>query len=453
MILKFINKVFHRKNANYESPPQPTIISRNQHGIQRQQIAPCALKIVTQLQQAGHVSYIVGGATRDMLLGFAPKDFDVATNATPEQIRHIFRRSRIIGRRFRLVHVMCGAEIVEVSTFRGNSKIDESVQVDQHGRLLHDNVFGTQQEDAARRDFTVNALLYDPEKEEIIDYVNGYADIQAKKLRIIGDPEQRYREDPVRMLRAVRLASKLGLHIEENTVLPISKLAPLLQNVPESRLFDEMLKLLLSGCALTCVTELRARGLHHGLLPLLDTILEQPLGKQFITLALKNTDERIQQNKPVSAGFLFATLLWHEVLSSWNVLRSRGEQTFPALFSAINQTLAIQHKKLAIPQRFYSVMQEIWTMQPRFEMRVGRRPFQLVSHPRFRSAYDFMLIRCESGELDPGLKAWWEAFIIADQAQREQMMTELPAIKSKKRRRRKKTTLKNKTAMPAVTTV
>ena len=172
-----------------------------------------------------------------------------------------------------------------------------------------------------------------------------------------------------------------------------------------------------------------------------------------VTLALKNTDERIQQSKPVSAGFLFATLLWHEVLSSWNALRGRGEQTFPALFSAINQTLAIQHKKLAIPQRFYSIMQEIWTMQPRFEMRVGRRPFQLISHPRFRSAYDFMLIRCESGELDPGLKAWWEAFIIADQAQREQMMTELPAIKSKKRRRRKKTTLKNKTAMPAVTTV
>lgn len=451
MILKFINKVFHRKNANYESSQQPTIISSNQHGIQRQQIAPCALKIVTQLQQAGHASYIVGGATRDMLLGFTPKDFDVATNATPEQIRHIFRRSRIIGRRFRLVHVMCGAGIVEVSTFRGNSKIEDAAQVDQHGRLLHDNVFGTQQEDAARRDFTVNALLYDPEKEEIIDYVNGYADIQAKKLRIIGDPEQRYREDPVRMLRAVRLASKLGLHIEENTALPISQLAPLLQNVPESRLFDEMLKLLLSGRALTCVTELHARGLHHGLLPLLDVILEQPLGKQFITLALKNTDERIQQNKPVSAGFLFAALLWHQVLSSWNTLRGRGEKTFPALFSAINQTLAIQHKKLPIPQRFDSIMQEIWAMQPRFEMRVGRRPFQLISHPRFRSAYDFMLIRCESGEFDSELKTWWEKFVVADQAQREQMMAELSTTKPKKKRRRKKMTPKNAIAIPAVT--
>lgn len=453
MILKFINKVFHRSNANHAPLPQPTIISRNQHGIQKQHIAPCALKIVTQLQHAGYASYIVGGAARDMLLGFTPKDFDIATNATPEQVRNIFRRSRIIGRRFRLVHVMCGADIVEVSTFRGNSKIEDTAQIDQHGRLLHDNVFGTQQEDAARRDFTVNALLYDPEKEEIIDYVNGYADIQAKKLRIIGDPDQRYREDPVRMLRAIRLASKLGLHIEENSALPISKLAPLLQNVPESRLFDEMLKLLLSGNALTCITELRARGLHHGLLPMLDTILEQPLGKQFVTLALKNTDERIQQDKPVSAGFLFATLLWHEVLSNWNTLRGRGEKTFPALFSAINQTLAIQHKKLPIPQRFDSIMQEIWTMQPRFEMRVGRRPFQLITHPRFRSAYDFMLIRCESGEFDPELKAWWERFIAVDQVQREQMMTELPTAKTKKRRRRKKTTPKNKPSASAVTSI
>jgi len=453
MILKFINKVFHRNNANFASPSQPTIISRSQHGIQSQHIAPCALKIVTQLQLAGYASYIVGGAARDMLLGFTPKDFDIATNATPEQIRHIFRRSRIIGRRFRLVHVMCGADVVEVSTFRGNSKVEDTAQIDQHGRLLHDNVFGTQQEDAARRDFTVNALLYDPKKEEIIDYVNGYADIQAKKLRIIGDPDQRYREDPVRMLRAIRLASKLDLHIEENSALPISKLAHLLQNVPESRLFDEMLKLLLSGCAVTCITQLRARGLHHGLLPMLDTILEQPLGKQFITLALKNTDERVQQNKPVSAGFLFAALLWHEVLSSWNTLRSRGEKTFPALFSAINQTLAIQHKKLPIPQRFDSVMQEIWTMQPRFEMRVGRRPFQLISHPRFRSAYDFMLIRCESGEFDPELKTWWEKFIVADQTQREQMMTELPTTKTKKRRRRKKNTSQNKTSAPAVASI
>lgn len=438
MILKLLNKVFNRKSSHYESAAQPIVISRQHHGIQRLQIAPCALKIITQLQQAGYSSYIVGGAARDLLFGFTPKDYDVATNATPEQIRRIFRRSRIIGRRFRLVHVMCGSDIVEVSTFRGSSKIDDAAQTDPHGRLLHDNVFGTQEEDAARRDFTVNALLYDPNKEEIIDYVNGYGDIQAKKLRIIGDPTQRYREDPVRMLRAIRFASKLGLQIDDSTAQPISELAPLLQNVPVSRLFDEMLKLLLSGHALACVTELRARGLHHGLLPMLDVILEQPLGKQFITLALKNTDERVQQNKPVSAGFLFATLLWHEVLSNWNTLRNRGEKTFPALFSAISQTLAIQHKKLAIPQRFDTIMQEIWTLQPRFEMRVGRRPFQLIAHPRFRSAYDFMLLRCESGEFDIELKTWWEDFLDADPEKREQMLVKSPLTKTKRRRRRKK---------------
>ena len=442
MIRNFLRKLFN----NHKEPVPPStavklrVITGKQHGVRSSQITPCAAKITASLQRAGFSAYIVGGAVRDLLLGLMPKDFDVATNATPEEVRQLFRRSRIIGRRFRLVHVMCGAETVEVSTFRGSApNDDESVQLtDQHGRLLRDNVFGSQEEDALRRDFTVNALFYDPVKEEILDYLNGFEDIKVKKLRIIGDPVQRYREDPVRMLRAVRLATKLGMQIDAQTAQPIGDLAPLLQNVPPSRLFDEMLKLLLSGHALPCVVELRTRGLHHGLLPMLDVILEQPLGERFITIALKNTDERVLQDKPVSPGFLFATLLWHEVLSNWNALRASGEKTFPALFKAMDQVLSLQHEKLAIPRRFDAIIQEIWSMQPRFEMRSGRRPFQLLTHPRFRAAYDFMLLRYESGELDAELCEWWKRFLATDNAGREQMLLKQPVPKKRRRRSRKK---------------
>ncbi|MEK6596656.1 MAG: polynucleotide adenylyltransferase PcnB, partial [Pseudomonadota bacterium] len=243
---------------------------------------------------------------------------------------------------------------------------------------------------------------------------------------------------PIRLLRAVRLASKLDMQIEAETAKPIGDLAPLLQNVPPSRLFDEMLKLLLSGHALSCVVDLRTRGLHHGLLPMLDVILEQPLGERFITIALRNTDERIRQNKPVSPGFLFAILLWHEVLSSWNALQTSGEKPLPALFKAMDEILSIQHKKLAIPRRFDAVIQEIWSMQPRFQARTGRKPFRLIAHPRFRAAYDFMLLRCESGELDEELGEWWKTFLSADNEKREKMLLKETSPKKGKRRRSRK---------------
>lgn len=444
MIRKLLNKVFGRNTSTPKSATKLTIISSKRHGIRRNQISPRALKITQQLQGAGYTAYIVGGAVRDLLLGLVPKDFDVATSATPEEVHKLFRRSRIIGRRFRLVHVMCGAETIEVSTFRGPSSDDEDSTAipltDQHGRLLHDNVFGSQEEDAVRRDFTINALYFDPIKEEIIDYLNGFEDINAKEMRIIGEPEQRYREDPVRLLRAVRLAAKLGLQIETETAKPIGDLAPLLQNVPPSRLFDEMLKLLLSGHALSCLVELRARGLHHGLLPMLDVILEQPLGERFITIALKNTDDRIRQDKTVSPGFLFATLLWHEVLSCWNSLQSAGERPMPALFKAMDQVLTQQHKNLAIPRRFDAVIQEIWAMQPRFEARIGRKPFRLLTHPRFRAAYDFLQLRCESGELDIEVGHWWKKFIVSDPDAREKMLSAPSTGKKKRRRRSRKNT-------------
>lgn len=451
MIRKFLNKVFNRQAPASISLSKLSIIPSKSHGIRRNQITPCVLKIALNLQQAGFSAYLVGGAVRDLLLGLIPKDFDVATNATPEEVHKIFRRSRIIGRRFRLVHVMCGAETVEVSTFRGPSPDDEDdpasiQQIDQHGRLLHDNVFGNQEEDAKRRDFTVNALFYDPAKEEILDYLNGYEDIKAKKMRIIGDPVQRFREDPVRLLRAVRLAAKLDMQIETETAKPIGDLAPLLQNVPASRLFDEMLKLLLSGHALSCIVELRARGLHHGLLPMLDAILEQPMGERFITLALQNTDERVRQNKPVSPGFLFAILLWHEVLLYWNSLQTTGEKPLPALFKAMDHILSLQHKKLAIPRRFDAVIQEIWAMQPRFEARVGRKPFRLLAHPRFRAAFDFMLLRCESGELNMEYGDWWKAFLSADNAAREKMLPmQATAKKGRRKRSRKKSSSSSNT--------
>ena len=445
MIRKFLRKVFNRETPTPKLTAKLSTIPFKHHGIRRNQINPCALKIATHLQQAGFSAYIVGGAVRDLLLGLTPKDFDIATNATPEEIHKLFRRSRIIGRRFRLVHVMCGAEPVEVSTFRGpslDSEEDSSAKIpltDAHGRLLHDNVFGSQEEDALRRDFTVNALFYDPVKEEILDYLNGFDDIKTKKLRIIGDPVQRYREDPVRLLRAVRLASKLGMQIDALTAQPIEDLAILLQNVPPSRLFDEMLKLLLSGHSLSCVVELRARGLHHGLLPMLDVILEQPLGERFITIALKNTDERIKHNKPVSPGFLFAILLWHEVLSNWSTLQAAGEKPMPALFRAMDQILSLQREKLAIPRRFDAVIQEIWAMQPRFEARNGQKPFRLLAHPRFRAAYDFMQLRCESGELSPELGEWWKTFLSANVEEREKMLPkQIAGKKTRSRRSRKK---------------
>ena len=459
MIRKLLRRVFSRNSSapvpsTRSSSAELHIIPREQHGIMRGHINPCALKVTSGLQEAGYSAFVVGGAARDLLLGLEPKDYDIATNATPEEVRAIFRRSRIIGRRFRLVHVMCGAETVEVSTFRGSTSASEDEgtvaepHADEHGRLLRDNIFGSQEEDARRRDFTVNALFFDPVHEEIWDYLNGYDDIKARRLRIIGDAMRRYREDPVRMLRVVRLSAKLDMQIDPATAEPIGDLAPLLRNVPPSRLFDEMLKLLLSGHALTCVTDLRKRGLHHGLLPMLDVILEQPLGERFITLALKNTDERVRQEKPVSPGFLFAALLWHEVLARWNVRQSAGEKLIPALHQAMDDVLAVQNGNLAIPRRYDAIMKEIWAMQPRFIGRSGRRPFRLLEHPRFRAAYDFMLLRCQSGEVDMELGKWWETFQHASISDREAMLFKDEAKKKRRRSRGRRTSASADAASP-----
>jgi poly(A) polymerase len=438
MITRFLDKVF---SGRLFKAPQPKIVPFATHGISRDRISPCALRVTQTLQENRFTAFVVGGAVRDLILGWHPKDYDVATSATPEEVRALFRRSRIIGRRFRIVHVMCGRETVEVATYRGAAAAEDAAEqhtADEHGRLLRDNVFGTQEQDAARRDFTLNALFYDPQTQDVWDYHDGVEDLRKRRLRMIGDPVQRYREDPVRMLRAVRLAASRGLEIDPAAREPILSLAPLLANVPPARLFDEMLKLLLSGHAYDCVLALRQEGLHHGLLPMLDVILEQPLGERFVMMALRNTDVRVKNDKPVSPSFLFASLLWHEVLAAWKKLESDGMPSVPALYEAMEQVIRVQSEKLAIPRRYGGDMKEIWVMQPRFLQRNGRRPFRILENPRFRAAYDFLLLRCASGELDAEIGEWWTHFQHADDAQRRAMLTQEDGPKRKRRRRRRR---------------
>jgi len=423
------------------------IISHKTHHIDVNLISSAALKTTEGLQKAGFDAYIVGGAVRDLLLNRTPKDFDVATNATPEEVNRVFRRSRIIGRRFRLVHVLFGDETIEVSTFRGshletnNLKDNNDAKVTDSGRILRDNVFGTIEDDAVRRDFTANALYYDPENQEVLDFHNGYADIKAGVLRMIGVPEKRYAEDPVRMLRAVRLSAKLGLKIDPATQSPIANMADLLQDVPPSRLFDEMLKLFLSGHAIESVSALREQHLHHGLLPMLDVVLEQPMGERFVMLALQNTDDRILAGKSANPSFLFATLLWHEVLAEWEHYKKDGDTNIPvipALHMAMTEVIANQAEKLAIHNRYTATMKEIWGLQPRFEQRAGKRPFGLLTHPRYRAAYDFLLLRCESGELPTELGEWWTTFADADSEMRTSMLQADTAPKKRRKKPRRK---------------
>jgi poly(A) polymerase len=429
LIRRFLSRLMPGRPA-----ANPRVFGPDAHRVRRSQISRGALEVTRKLQQAGFKAFIVGGAVRDLLLGFHPKDFDIATDATPEEVKPLFRRAFIIGRRFRLVHVLSGPETIEVSTFRGRQEGDDAA--DEHGRLLSDNVFGSQAQDAVRRDFTINALYFDPAAESVWDYVGGVTDVQARKLRLIGDPVTRYREDPVRMLRAVRLAAKLDLRIEKKTATPIPTLAALIQNVPPARLFDEMEKLLLSGHAVESLKSLRRHGLHHGVLPLLDVILEQPLGQRFIELALGNTDERVRVGKPVTPAFLFATLLWHEVLATWNAAKAKGERPIPALFAAMDRVLEQQAARLAIPRRFEAVIKETWAMQPRFEQRAGQRPFRLLEHPRFRAGYDFLWLRGHSGEIPVEIADWWERFQSVDTAERQAMLKPEEGPKKKRRRSR-----------------
>lgn len=366
-----------------------------------------------RLKDAGYQAHLVGGGVRDLLLGREPKDFDVATDATPEQVREVFRNCRLIGRRFRLAHVHFGDEIIEVATFRAaHAEPDPDHQTD-NGMLLRDNVYGDIEEDALRRDFTVNALYYNIQDFSVIDYAGGMEDLEAGVLRLMGDPETRYREDPVRMLRAVRFAAKLGFVLDQATEDPIWEIGDLLQDVPPARLFEEMLKLFLSGTGAAAFEKLRHYNLFGQLFPDTEAALAQQENEFPHTLVLQgllNTDERVLSGKPVTPAFLFAVLLWEPVRQRCLALQEQDMAPYPALQQAANEVLDRQLQQVSLPRRFSTPMREIWSLQSRFENTRGKRPQRLIAHPRFRAAYDFLQLRAQAGEEDPTLAEWWRDF-------------------------------------------
>lgn len=400
-----------------------------------------------RLRSAGFRGYLVGGGVRDLLLGREPKDFDIVTDARPEQIRDLFRNCRLIGRRFRLAHVRFRDEIIEVATFRALHDTEDEADVEENdrqtsnGRILHDNVFGTIEEDAWRRDFTVNALFYNVEDFAVVDYVGGMADIKTGVLRLIGDAEQRYREDPVRMLRAVRFAAKLGFRIHPDTEAPLARLAPLLFDIPPARLFEEVLKLFLGGYALQTFELLR----HHSLFAPLFAQTEQSLSHEekgfpitFVARALANTDARIAEDKPVTPAFLFAALLWEPVRERAKALQAAGESEQAALQQAADEVLARQVEQVAIPRRFSVPMREIWNLQARLGQPGGRRAWRIASHPRFRASYDFFVLRAESGEIEQAMADWWTRFQEVDHTDQQGMVEKLSSPQRKPRRRRRR---------------
>ncbi len=401
----------HRRVTKNKGPTitEPLRIPREQHPISRSNISHGTLKVLYTLKDAGYEAYMVGGAVRDLLAGIEPKDFDIATSAHPDEIRRLFRSCRLVGRRFLIAHVRMGDEVLEVTTFRG--PITESHERDETGRILSDNVYGTLEEDAFRRDFSVNALYYDIRDFSIIDFAGGVDDLHQRSLRLIGDPELRYREDPVRMLRAVRIANKLGFSIAPATAEPIHRLAALLREIPPARLFDEVLKLFLSREALPNLEGLRKYGLFSHLLPLTDEALDadDPSVEALIHRALVNTAARIIADQPVTPAFLFAAMLWPAYAKRLEQLeRKQGHAPPVAQAQAAEEVIAHQQLRIAIPKRFSLPMREIWSLQPRFENRRGARVKRLLTHPRFRAAYDFLLLRGQSGE--PGaseLAEWW----------------------------------------------
>ncbi|MFT7773563.1 polynucleotide adenylyltransferase PcnB [Roseateles sp.] len=464
MIKKFIDKLLGKPaaaNAKKTSPLGKRVeVPAEVHGINPELLDERAVKVVKTLTDAGFEAYIVGGAVRDLLLGMRPKDFDVATNATPEQVKGLFRRAFIIGRRFRIVHVVYGRgrehEVIEVSTFRALPTESESVNgnektakaeldgkqhaVDASGRVLRDNVWGPQIEDAARRDFTVNAMYYDPQRRLVVDYHGGLADAKAKLLRMIGDPETRYREDPVRIIRAVRFAAKLGFELEKKTLAPVKASSSLLANVPASRLFDEMIKLLQTGHSLASLAQLKKLGLGRGVFAVLDAMLTEsgdlPAGIRgdFVRQAFEDTDRRVNEGRGVSPSFMLACMLWHEVLDRWTKIRTGGEPPVPALAQAIDAVFDARIGDISGRGKLAADMREIWMMQTRFERRSGSGVFSLIEQPRYRAGFDFLRLRADVGEIDPALADWWEDFALGSDDDRQALLADARASQQKQPR-------------------
>ena len=394
--------------------PTLRVIPREEHNVSRRDISPNALRVLYRLREAGFGAYLVGGAVRDLLVGGHPKDFDVATDATPEQVKQLFRNCRLIGRRFRLAHVVFGREIIEVATFRSNAD-DGSGERETHegGRVLRDNVFGTIEDDAVRRDFTVNALYYAIEDFSVRDYVGGFEDVQHRLMRLIGDPEKRYREDPVRMLRAVRLAAKLDFEIEAATAGPIPRMAPLLGEAAPARLFEECLKLFLTGHAVASFERLEHHGLFDVLFPESAIALRANRSgalRRMVIAGLRGTDTRVANDEPVSPAFLFALLLWPAYCRALAQLQQGGMHAAEAERRAADRVTVHQLNTIALPRRFSLPMQEIWLLQSRFAQRQRKRVFRLLAHPRFRAAYDFLNLRlAASNEHADDVAFWREA--------------------------------------------
>ena len=453
MIKRFIDKLLGKSPSSGKGG-KPQFGKREEVGVQAHGIDPTlvderALNVVHTLKASGYEAYIVGGAVRDLMVGLRPKDFDVATNATPEQVKSLFRRAFIIGRRFRIVHVVYGRgrehEVIEVSTFRaymdnaaaeavaGNERTSKSElagmkhAVDSTGRVLRDNVWGPQEEDAVRRDFTINAMYYDPETQVVVDYHHGIKDAKKRVIRMIGDPATRYREDPVRIIRAVRFAAKLsglGFQLEPKTAAPLVRSQELLADVPQSRLFDEMLKLLQTGHATASIAQLKALGMARGIYPLLDVVVERA-EQVFVEAALKDTDRRVGEGKPVAPSFLLACVLWADVRDGWAARVAQRQHAHPALQDAIDDVFNARIGDVSGRGKLAADMREIWMMQPRFEKRVGSAPFGLAEQARFRAAFDFMRLRADAGEVEEVLADWWQEFSLANDNLRQDMVDQV----------------------------
>ena len=450
MIKTFIDKLLGKPAARSRKNPfgKREELPASVHGIDPKLVDDRAIDVVRTLKNAGFEAYIVGGAVRDLLLGLRPKDFDVATDATPEEVKRLFRRAFIIGKRFRIVHVVYGRgrehEVIEVSTFRafldnsqaeqvsGNERTSKQqlmgVQhaVDASGRVLRDNVWGPQDQDATRRDFTINAMYYDPQSQVLVDFHKGIQDAHKRVLRMIGDPEQRYREDPVRIIRAVRFGAKLsrlGFKLEAKTAKPLVACKPLLHDVPQSRLFDEMLKLLLTGHAEASIAQLQKLGLAKGIYPLLDVVVERA-ATPMVQAVLQDTDRRVAEGKTCVPSFLLACVLWQDVQAGWQQRLQDGWHSFPALQEAIDEVFERRIGDVSGRGKLAADMREIWAMQPRFDKRTGATPFSLVAQGRFRAGFDFLRLRADVGDADEALANWWQLFQYADEAQREDLIAQ-----------------------------
>ncbi len=438
-IIKLIKKLLRKSKSTKSTVDSSNITPRNKHNVSKTDISPNALKVLNRLNSAGFEAYLVGGSVRDLLLSKAPKDFDVATSATPNQIRNLFRNARIIGRRFKLAHILFHREIIEVATFRGHETVDEDQLTNERGMLIRDNAYGTLEEDAWRRDFTVNSLYYNIIDGSIVDYTGGVKDVNEQLIRMIGDPVTRYQEDPVRMLRAIRFSAKLHFNFAPETAAPLSELSALICHISGSRLFDEMTKLYHCGEAESVQRLLVKYGLFAHLFPQTSALLTSnyPVNA-LIGIALENTDSRIRDDKPVTPAFLYAVLLWFPHIDNVERLKQEGMDPLPAIEKAMSQVISEQNKVVTIPKRFTQVMREMWIMQYRFPKRSGNRAFSLLQHPRFRAAFDLLALRALAGDESMELAQWWTTFQDADEETQKTMAAQIPPVTPRKPRRRPK---------------